>query len=207
MTWIDVEQNTPEWMALRAGRVGGSDIGKVMANYGKAFGEPAKRLSIEIAVEQITGTKSESRYSNAHMERGHEEEPVARQLYETEWFMEVANGGYFILNDISGASPDGLVGTAGLIEIKSVISPTQYDTVERGSHAPAHSWQMLYQLWVSGREWVDYVSFCSAFPEGHRLFVERIRRDDCEEKIKKIVSRMDEFAALVERRKEVILNA
>jgi len=74
----DVDQNTDEWFAMRAGLLTSSKLGTVMANYGKAFGDPAKKYAVNIAIEQITGQPIPSTFSNDHMERGHEQEPVAR---------------------------------------------------------------------------------------------------------------------------------
>jgi len=202
--WVDIEQNTPEWFQLRSGRFGGSSIGTIMANYGKAFGAPAHKLAVKIAIEQITGAPIESTYSNAHMERGHEQEPIARQLYEMEYFCDVTNGGYFIGDDYTGVSPDGLVGENGEIEIKSVIASVQFDTVKRGKHDPSYKWQLPFELKISGREWIDYISFCSEFPEGKRLFVERIHADDFNDQFKMLNIRTDEFKRLIDDKKKTI---
>ena len=80
--WIDIEQNTDEWLDLRVGRLGGGKggIDVVMANYGKAFGNPAHAKAVQIALGKIRKRSFESEYANAHMERGHEQEPVARRL-------------------------------------------------------------------------------------------------------------------------------
>lgn len=78
--FIDVEQNSNEWFELRAGKLTSSKLGIVMANYGKALGEPAKKYAVNIAIEQITGEPIASTFTNAHMERGHEQEPIAREL-------------------------------------------------------------------------------------------------------------------------------
>ena len=67
--WIDVPQNEDEWFDLRVGRVGGSSIGKVMANEGKPFGKPAHDKAVQMALEKIRGRSYESGYTNAHMER------------------------------------------------------------------------------------------------------------------------------------------
>ena len=94
----DVDQNTDEWFAMRAGLLTSSKLGTIMANYGKAFGEPAKKYAVNIAIEQITSKPIASSYSNEHMERGHEQEPIARMLYEEETFSEVSNGGFLSLS-------------------------------------------------------------------------------------------------------------
>jgi len=203
----DVQQNSDEWFQMRVGRVGGSSISKIMANFGKAFGQPAKDFAVKIALEQITGSRSESGYSNAHMERGTLQEPIARALYEDEFFCDVSNGGFFELGQDVGVSPDGLVYEDGQIEIKSVIETTHYATLTRKKFDPAYQWQLYFCLMVTGREWVDFVSFCADFPEGKRLFTDRIYRDKSTDKFEMISTRMNEFRALVNEAKQVILSA
>ena len=198
MIWHNVQQNTDEWFGLRAGKVGGSSIGTIMANYGKDFGEPAKKLAVSVAVEQLTGTRQEQSYSNQHMERGHEQEPIARTLYEQETFSTVTNGGFIECSDLVGISPDGLVDDDGIVEIKSVVAHVQYSTIKRGSFDPAYKWQLFYNLQHSERDWIDYVSFCAEFPQGKRLFIYRIVRADCKEVFEMMNDRMQQFAELVQ---------
>jgi hypothetical protein len=202
----DVAQNEDEWYALRVGRVGGSAIGKIMANYGKQFGDPAKDMAVRIALEQITGVRNEQTYNNSHMERGHEQEPVARMLYEDTFFCDVDNGGYYTVGDDIGVSPDGRVGDDGLIEIKSVIDTVHYATIKRNAFDPKYKWQLYYELQNTEREWVDYVSFCADFPVGKRLFVDRIYRENCGEYFEMISTRMAEFREIVSDAKLVILS-
>lgn len=201
--WIDIEQNTDEWMALRAGKVGGSSIGTIMANFGKAFGNPAHDLAVKLALEQITGQPHGNGYTNVHMERGHEQEPIARSLYEETNFCEVANGGFFDNGD-TGVSLDGLVDHDGSIEIKSVIAKVHYATVARNSFDPSYKWQLFFNLQQSGRDWIDFVSFCAEFPEGKRLFQHRIYREECGEKFAMIDDRMKSFRSLVKEKRNVI---
>lgn len=203
--WVNVEQNTDEWLALRAGKVGGSSISKIMANNPKAFGDPAHSLAVQLAIEQITGQAQEGNYSNTHMERGHEQEPIARALYEEEYFCDVTNGGFFD-NGRTGVSPDGLVGDNGIIEIKSVIASVHFKTVKRGKLDPSYKWQVIFNLKESGRSWIDFVSFCSEFPPGKRLFVDRVLRCDCIDSFKLIDERLESFFDLVESNKEIICN-
>lgn len=203
--WIDIRQNTDEWLDMRAGKVGGSSIGKIMANYGKAFGEPAKKLAVQLAIEQITGKPILSSFTNDHMSRGHEQEPIARALYEDTFFCEVTNGGMFD-NGKTGISPDGLVYDDGIIEIKSVIASVQFATVKRMNIDPSYKWQCVFNLKESGRDWLDYVSFCAEFPQGKRLFDYRIIKGNVQEQFEMIDSRLNEFWPLVEESKEIILS-
>jgi len=194
--FIDIDQNTDEWFQLRAGKLTSSNLGKVMANYGKAFGDPAKKLAASIAVQQITGEPESSGYSNEHMERGHQQEPLARMLYENETFCDVTNGGFFE-SDFIGCSPDGMVGDDGVIEIKSVLSNVHFANIKRGGLDPAYRWQCIGNLMFTARDWMDFISYCQTFPVGKRLYVHRIRREDLGEEFAMIETRIGEFEKLV----------
>lgn len=204
--WHDVEQNTDAWLELRVGKATASNFGCLMANEGKAFGEPAKAYALNIALEKITGRKQESGFSNEHTERGHEQEPLARMLYQDEHFVEVTNGGFFDCGEY-GDSPDGLVGADGGIEIKSVIDKVHYATLIRGSFDPAYKWQLIGHLDCSGRDWFDFISYCQAFPEGAQLIVHRLERKNYLEEIERLRSRRAEFLTLVETIKQNILES
>lgn len=205
MIYHPVEQNTENpcpccgktWMELRGGKITGSVVGKAMAHYGKAFGDPARAMAVEIAVVELGGEPELSSYTNGHMERGHEQEPIARRLYEQEFFCEVQNGG-FIESGKLGCSPDGLVGENGMIEIKSVIKPVHYNCVKTNSYDTKYKWQLFHNLIVSEREWIDFVSFCATFPAGNKLFTNRVYREDIKEEEEKIRVRMEQFNELVE---------
>jgi hypothetical protein len=200
----DIEQNTDEWFKLRAGKVGGSSIGCIMANYGKAFGEPAKALAVKLAIEQITGEPQEAGYTNDHMIRGHEQEPIARALYEDTYFCDVTNGGFFDCGK-TGVSPDGIV-NEGVIEIKSVISKVHFKCVKRGSFDPAYKWQLVLNMLCTDSEWIDFVSFCSEFPEGKRLFVVRLNADDYCKEFDMVETRLREYWELVSETKKTIMS-
>ncbi len=197
MNFHDVEQNTDAWQALRLGKATCSNFGAFMANDGKAFGDPAKRYALQIALEIDTGRKAEFSFSNEHMERGHEQEPVAKMLYEQERFCRVANGGFFC-HGTYGDSPDGLVGDDGGIEIKSVIAPTHYATLLRGNFDPAYRWQLIGHLDCTERQWFDFVSYCSDFHEDRQLLVYRLHRDECQPEIERLRARRAEFLELVQ---------
>lgn len=202
--WIDVAQNEDEWFDLRLGRIGGSSIGKIMANYGKAWGKPAHDRAVQVALEKIRGKSFESGYTNAHMERGHEQEPIARRLYEETQFVEVTNGGYFTCGDDIGVSPDGCVDNDGLVEIKCVIETVHFETVNLNRFDPKYKWQLAFELKVSGREWIEYVEFCADFPEGKKLFIQRLHANDLTEWFNMIDTRLDDFFKLVTDKIKVI---
>jgi hypothetical protein len=197
MQFHDVQQNTDEWQALRLGKATASNFACIMANDGKAFGDPAKRYALQLALELATGKKAEYSFSNEHMERGHEHEPVARMLYEEEHFVDVSNGGFFC-HDTYGDSPDGLVNDDGGVEIKSVIASTHYATLTRGDFDPAYRWQLIGHLDCTGRDWFDFVSYCSDFPEDKQLLVYRLWATDYQEEIDRLRTRRAQFLELVQ---------
>lgn len=205
-TFHDVEQNTDEWFDMRGGLLTSSKLGVIMAGFGKAFGEPAKKYAVNIAVEQITGKAIASGYQNEHMQRGHDQEPLARELYEATTFQEVTNGGFFA-SDFIGCSPDGLVGEPGAIEIKSVIPTTHFANIKRGGLDPAYKWQCYGNLLFTGRDWLDFISYCQDFPEGKQLFTHRIRKEDCQKEFEQIEQRVLEFEVLVNQTKQTILES
>ena len=202
MLWHDVEQNGAEWAELRTGRLTGSNLATIMAHYGKGFGDPAMRLAKNIAYERMTGQSMSEHYgdsfSNADMERGHMQEPIARRLYESETFCDVTNGGFYC-NDWLGFSPDGLVDLDGQIEIKSVKPPAHDDNLTRGSFDPAYKWQIIGNLWASKRDWLDFVSYCSAAPDGYQLIVYRTEATQLQDEFEMIDKRTDEFIELVKK--------
>lgn len=205
MNFHDIDQNTEEWMQLRAGKLTGSSFGKIMSNFGKAFGEPAKKLAMNIATEQITGKAISSGYTNEHMERGHEQEPVARMLYEETTFSDVLNGGFYDCGHI-GCSPDGRV-DEGLIEIKSVIPNVHLDVIKKQSYSNAYKWQLIGNMYHTGAEFIDFVSYCADFPEGKRLYICKLTRDKFKAEFDMLVSRESKFLALVGQYKDVITNS
>ena len=118
-------------------------------------------------------------------------------MYEDENFVTVTNGGFFDCG-LYGDSPDGLVGDNGVIEIKSVIASTHYATLKRGSFDPAYRWQLAGHLDCTGREWVDFVSYCSEFPENKQLLIFRLTRQDMQHEIARLRERREEFLILVD---------
>ena len=196
--WIDITQNSDAWLDLRIGKVTGSSIGKVMANYGKAFGDPAKKLAVNIAVERITGKRVErDEYKNSHMDRGHEQEPIARMKYEETFFVDVTNGGFYD-NGNTGCSPDGRVNPNGLIEIKSVIPTVHYATIKRGGYDPSYKWQYFFNIRESEADWLDFASYCSGYPDHNNLYVFRIQKKDIQAELEQIKIRLKEFEKMVD---------
>lgn len=170
---IDCEQNSPEWMEARCGIVTASTFAKVLAQ-GKDGGASVGRrdLLLRLAGEVLTGEPAPEGYRNADMDRGHELEPEARSLYALRYETPTRVG--FIRNGRKGASPDSLVGTNGGLEIKCAIPSVQIDRLLKGRLPPEHVAQVQGSLWVSEREFWDFMSYCPGLPP----LIVRVQRDD-----------------------------
>ncbi|MBT9432824.1 YqaJ viral recombinase family protein [Candidatus Sodalis endolongispinus] len=159
-----------------------------------------RRTSQAICVTDCPGNyyreKSEFSFTNDHMLRGHEQEPIARRLYEETNFVDVTNGGFFDCCNY-GDSPDGLVGNDGVIEIKSVTAAVHFETLKRRTFYPVYKWQLIGHLDCTGRYWVDFVSYCSDFPEHRLLISHRLYRKDYKEEINQLRARRKAFLHLV----------
>lgn len=179
-------QGSAEWFSCRAGIPTASEFATVMAS-GRDGGASKTRRTymLKLAGEIITGQPSES-YSNAHMERGHEMEPEARDLYAFTRRAEPKIVG-FIRNGDKGASPDSLIGDAGMLEIKTKLPHLHIDCLLRDEFPAEHKAQCQGALWVAEREWIDIAVYWPGLP----LFVKRATRD--EEYIAKLSEAVDLF--------------
>jgi putative phage-type endonuclease len=174
-----MEQRTEEWFSARLGKVTASRVADVVAKTKSGYSASRANYMAQLVVERMTGTVAES-YSNAAMEWGTEQEPLARAAYEAEVGVLVDEVGMIDhpTVEMSGASPDGLVGKDGLVEIKCPTTATHIDTL-MGEEAPKKYYdQMQWQMACTGRKWCDFVSFDPRMPEGLQLFVKRVERND-----------------------------
>lgn len=173
-----VEQGTPEWLALRAGKVTASRVADVIAKTKTGYGASRANYMAELIAERLTGETAE-KFTNAAMQWGTDKEPEARDLYAFMTDAEVEQVGFVehpSLNDC-GASPDGLVGEDGLVEIKCPNTATHIDTLI-GQAVPAkYVTQMQWQMACTGRQWCDFVSYDPRLPESMRIFIKRVERD------------------------------
>jgi len=169
-------QGEPEWLAARCGLVTASTVGKLItpSTVKVASNDTSRGLTATLAAERITG-HVEPFHETEDMRRGSLDEPYARELY-SEHFAEAVEVGFMARNDWGfrlGYSPDGLVGEAGLIEIKSRNQRIQLATILADEVPLANMAQCQAGLLVSGREWLDYVSYSGGLP----LYVKRVLPD------------------------------
>ncbi|MGC0155551.1 lambda exonuclease family protein [Chromobacterium vaccinii] len=174
-----MEQRSEEWFAARLGKVTGSRVSDIMARTKSGPAASRQNYMAELICQRLTG-KMEERFTTAAMQRGVDIEPKARAIYMLETGEIVAETGLVIHRDIPdfGASPDGLVGLDGLIEIKCPNTWTHIETLRSGKPKKEYFIQMQAQMACTSRQWCDFISYDDRLPEDMAYFCKRITRDD-----------------------------
>lgn len=196
-------QGTDEWRRARAGSLGASQIHEAVARTKTGWGSSRTNLAARLVIERLTGEPMES-YVNAAMQHGIDTEPMARIAYEFYSNVKVDQVGLIIHPDIGGthASPDGLVGEDGLVEIKAPQPAQHLATLSGGSIPEKYVIQMQWQMRCCNRHWCDFISFSPVFPESMRLFVKRVDRDD--DRIAELEGEVKEFLSEVSAKVEAL---
>lgn len=173
-----IEQRSEEWFAVRRGKVTASRIADLTAKTRSGYGASRANYMAQLIAERLTGTVAES-YTNSAMQWGTDQEPAARSLYELLQGVSVEEVGFIVHPDIAeaGASPDGLVGDEGMVEIKCPNTATHIETLLSGSVAGKYIKQMQWQMACADRRWCDFVSFDPRMPPDLQMFVTRVDRD------------------------------
>jgi putative phage-type endonuclease len=173
-----MEQGTEEWFTIRIGKVTASRVADVIAKTKTGYSATRDNYMAQLVCERLTGQKGDS-FSNAAMQHGTETEPLARLSYEVTQNVLVDEVGFVPHPSIemAGASPDGLVGDDGLLEIKCPNTATHIETLLSQSVPGKYNTQMQFQMACTGRQWCDFVSFDNRLPEELQLFVKRVPRD------------------------------
>jgi len=189
---MTVVQGSPEWFASRCGLVTASRIADIVARTKSGWSTSRANYMAELVAERLTGKVNDG-FTSAAMQWGTDNEPVARLHYEfmtNETVTEIGFVKHPTIGD-TGASPDGLVGDNGLVEIKCPITATHIDTL-LGQMVPAkYQTQMQWQMACTGRQWCDFVSFDPRMPESMQLFLARVPRDA--ERITELETHVIEF--------------
>lgn len=201
----EIVQGSPEWIASRLGRVTASRVADVVARTKTGWGASRTNYMADLIAERLTGEQA-STYTNAAMQWGTETEPLARLAYEFRQGVEVEECGFVPHPSIAmaGASPDGLVGDRGLVEIKCPNTATHIETLLGGAVPDKYMKQMQWQMACAERDWCDWVSFDPRMPEYTRLYVKRVPRDD--KLIASLTADIQEFLAEIDT-KIAALNA
>ena len=202
----DIEQRTDDWYAARLGKVTASSLYKVLAKTKTGYGADRGNYMTQLVLERVTNSKADS-YTNAAMQWGIDQEPFARAAYEAAKGVMVDEVGFVPHPTIeaAGASPDGLVGDDGMVEIKCPDSKTALecwlsDNPVEGKYFAQMQWQMR----CADRAWCDYVVFDPRMPTKAQLFVTRVTRDDkwlatTEQEVIKFLAEVDAKVAALKK--------
>lgn len=175
----EIIQGSAEWHQARLGKVTASRVADLISKTKSGWGASRTNYIAELVAERLTGEPAAS-FTSPAMQWGTEKEPDARAAYEFRTDATVNQVGFIDhpMIDNSGASPDGLVGDDGLVEIKCPNTATHIDTLLSGKVPSKYVTQMQWQMECTGRAWCDFVSFDPRMPESMRVFISRVERDD-----------------------------
>jgi len=174
------EQRTSEWHQERLGKVTASCLHKVMAKLRDGRpGADRSNYMAQLICERLTGNPTEG-FTNAAMQRGTDIEPQARAMYCFQTGADVEETGFHVhpAIEMAGASPDGLIGEDGLLELKCPNSATHIATLRGEPIDRKYVLQMQWQMACTGRAWCDFASFDDRLPEEMALHIQRVQRDE-----------------------------
>jgi putative phage-type endonuclease len=194
----EMEQRTEEWFIARLGKVTASRVADVIAKTKSGYSASRDNYMAQLICERLTGQQGES-FTNAAMTWGTETEPLARSAFEAYADVMVEEVGFVPhpTIEMSGASPDGLVGLVGMLEIKCPNTATHIDTLLTQTVPGKYITQMQWQMRCCERQWCDFVSFDPRLPQELQLFVKRVEFDASyvamlEEEVIKFLKEVDE---------------
>ena len=198
-----MEQRTEEWLKARCGSLGASQLNEALATTKSGWGASRENLKNRIIAERLTGIPAET-FKNAAMEWGTAQEDNARKAYEahTGVFVDEMGIAYHPALKHTHASPDGLVGDDGLIEIKCPNTTTHIETLKAKKAPSKYINQMMWQMRCTDRQWCDFVSFDPRLPSHLQLFIVRVERDEAI--IADLEAKVAEFLTEVEKEIETL---
>jgi putative phage-type endonuclease len=207
------EQGSQEWLQERCGRVTASRIADLMAKTKTGWSASRANYASQLICERLTGCVQQS-FTNAAMIHGTETEPEARRAYEFFVDRDVRQVGFIPHPTIAmaGASPDGLVGDDGLLELKCPNTATHIETLLLGCIPDKYMKQMQFQMACTQRAWCDFASYDNRLPERMRLYVQRVERDEAtvaeiEAEVTRFLKEIDETVEQLRARYEAQLEA
>lgn len=174
-----MEQRSDEWFAARLGCVTASRTADVISKTRNGYSASRENYMSDLIIERISGNRTKG-FTNAAMQWGTDTEPQARMAYELMTGKTVEETGFVLHPKIKffGASPDGLVGSDGLIEIKCPNTSTHINTLLSEKVPNKYETQMYVQMMCTERDWCDFVSFDPRLSGGMSFWIQRVYRDD-----------------------------
>jgi putative phage-type endonuclease len=195
-----MQQGSAEWLQSRLGKVTASRVSDVVAKTKSGYSASRANYLAQLVCERLTGQPQDS-FQSAAMEWGTEHEPEARMAYEFLRDATVTQAGFIEHPKMAaGASPDGLVGEDGMVEIKCPNTATHIQTLLTEKVPAKYVKQMQWQMYIAEREWCDFASYDPRVPEAMRLWVKRVHRDHpmIEELVTEVSKFLDEVSDTVE---------
>jgi predicted phage-related endonuclease len=175
----DHAQGTPEWKADRAGKATGSRASCIVAKIKSGEAAARRDYRVQLVTERLTGAPAEDGFVSKEMAWGTEQEPFARMAYEAATGELVREAGFAYLPDMPvGCSVDGFIGEDGILECKCPKSATHVTYLLADRLPPEYEPQVLHNLWVTGAQFADFVSFDPRMPEHLQFFRFRVKRDE-----------------------------
>lgn len=172
-------QGTPEWYQDRAGRATGSRAHCIVAKIKTGEAAARRDYRVQLVTERLTGAPQEDGFVSKEMQWGIDQEPYARMAYEAATGEFVEEAGFAFLQDFAaGCSVDGFIGDKGIFEAKCPKSATHINYILAGRLPPEHAPQVAHNLWVTGCDFADFVSFDPRMPDDLQLFHIRVYRSE-----------------------------
>lgn len=179
-TIIDAEQRSPDWFAARAGRLTGSRAADMLATIKSGEAAARRDYRMQLVCERLTGHSQEDGFVNAAMQRGIDMEPLAFAAYEAVTGNVAVRTG-FLSHDknLAGCSLDGHVDAfKGIVELKCPKSATHLKYLREGGVPKDYLPQLTHNAWITGCEWVDFLSYDDRFPPELQVFYVRVLAKD-----------------------------
>lgn len=180
-TICEAEQRSTAWFAARAGLLTGSRAADMLATIKSGEAAARRDYRMQLVCERLTGQPQEDGFVNAAMQRGIDLEPMAFAAYESlTGSVAVRTGFLRHVSVLAGCSLDGHVdGFTGIVEIKCPKSATHLSYWRGPGKAPdAYIPQIMHNLWITGAQWCDFLSFDDRFPSELQTFLVRVKRED-----------------------------
>ena len=197
-----MEQRTDEWYQARLGKATASKFGDIMTLIKTGESAARKNYRSQLVAERLTGQPSDN-YTSSAMQHGIDNEELARLEYSLMTGNDVQEA-FFETHETlqAGASPDGYVDSDGLVEIKCPNTATHIETLKTKKIPKQYYWQIMGQLWITGRKWCDYLSYDPRLPQNAQLILIRVERN--EEDITKLETEVTAFLKTVDEEEQFI---
>lgn len=205
-------QRIPEWYEQRLGRFSCSQFYRLMTEPRRKSDKEAGNLSdgamtyvYECVAEKLTGKRAKEDFTSKYTEWGIDNEPIAKGIYNAVFNCTIADSEYIPYGEDAGGSPDGFPCEDGIIEIKcpfTITSHLEHKLLVHLSDKPEYYWQCIGYLLITGRSWIDFVSYHPLYPGKLQIVVHRLNRGDAANDIERLKGNLNKAIKI----KNEILN-